>query len=536
MTFSFYGIDNGTKKDMFRFFKADTGVRPGLGLIHQCGDPQWTVWYDEKPGQAQLGAFMATLSPRKVRAHGMVSSPLGVTSSSQPLNRGFKPVTLKFDATSFKPMPNPNGKHGEGRFQFYVVVDENLATPMQKLMDEKLMRVNPREADLGGPIMRDVADTWFNAPQEFHRVCRGWLLVCDSVKYNSEDGTVEIVFTNNNRQGLLDGGHVFNKVLKDLLPATYDSTNTEEEDQADAKEDAEAKIADNDEEGDQHHLQQRHIYVEVHTGLELIQSTLLGKGRNTSRVVPEYAFLSMNNVFDDLAAAIRKIKPEFAAKCLAIKPNEHIEGLPEFREVSVLEVIQLMWALDVTDYDSDNHPLQSYKNKGKAGEFYNQRHDEMSAMLPIIGDIAELYDVLRRDIPAAYHNARSSPRRWNKLLAGEGEKVNNRQTDPLYWLDPTGQTKVERAPNAVFFPMLSAFRAALSKVDGKYRWSGGTAPTKWEDDIRMEAFQKLATKMAVSIRPAKALTDVGRDPQTWSACYEMLNAFLLDNGIKQAKK
>lgn len=477
---------------------------------------------------------MPTLSPRRARASGTIAHAVADVSPTRGLNRGTKPITIRFKATSFKPMPNPNGEHGEGRFQFYVVVDDELRGPMEQIEDAKLTRVNPREPDLIGPIMRDVEDTWFTSPEEFHRVCRGWLIVAEAIKYNADDGVVELTFTDDRRQGLLDGGHVFAKVLKHLLPSTYDSTA--EEEQTDARDEAEVDSVEIDDEAEDQRARKRHIYVEVHTGLNLQQSALLGKGRNTSRMVPDYAFKAMQGEFDSLAAAIKKLNSAFSDNCLAIKPNQHIEGLPDFREVSVLEVIQLMWALDATHYDSDNHPLQSYKNKGKAGEFYVQHEDEMNAMLPIIGDILELYDILRRDIPVAYAAAQTNPRRWNKLLAGQGEKVSSRQTDALYWLDHTGKTKVLRAPNAVFFPMLSAFRAALVNENGNYTWVGGKAPTRWAESIRMEAFQKLATKMRPSIKNAKALTNVGRDPQTWSACYETLHAFLLETGIKAARK
>lgn len=92
-----------------------------------------------------------------------------------------------------------------------------------------------------------------------------------------------------------------------------------------------------------------------------------------------------------------------------------------------------------------------------------------------------------------------------------------------------------RAPNAVFFPVFSAFRAYLREVDGKYEWWDGESPTDWSNKDFEEACQRLALKMAKAIRDKDKLNAVGRDPQVWATCYETLNSYLFETGRKKTR-
>ena len=53
------------------------------------------------------------------------------------------------------------------------------------------------------------------------------------------------------------------------------------------------------------------------------------------------------------------------------------------------------------------------------------------------------------------------------------------KVEPLYYLDPSGQTKVVTAPASLFFPMFSAFRAHLKKDGDRYAWIDGKSPLSW---------------------------------------------------------
>jgi hypothetical protein len=122
-----------------------------------------------------------------------------------------------------------------------------------------------------------------------------------------------------------------------------------------------------------------------------------------------------------------------------------------------------------------------------------------------------------------YDAANQRPRRWSKLLAGEGEKVDAREVEPLYFLDPTGKTKVMRAPNAAFYPIFSVFRAHLREVDGRYE--DKKAPTIWPAAQFEEACQRLAMKIGKAVKDKDHLDAVERDQGVWATCFETLNSF-----------
>lgn len=453
-----------------------------------------------------------------------------------------KAFTLRVQAAGFKPHPNPyrdSEDKGE-QYSFKLLANGNLPVALGPTFMEDWMKVNPREQRLTGPIMNAIEETWRDSPAEFFRVNRGLVVSAESVRFENETTTVELVFADPKKHGVLDGGHTLRKIVSDLIPSTYSpepDLNDAAVGEAEENEELEAEVVPEAVEANESEaIIDRYINVEVWVGLTLDQVALLSQARNTSRTVPPYAIMAIKGEFDSIKAAIATKNKAFAEKVVAFKPNEHVEGLDEFKPVSILELLQLLMAMDIKHSDANNHPVEAYKNKAFAARYYAERNNEYSKMFPLVADFFALYDKLRQTVPTAYDEANSRPRRWNKVLAGPGQPVDKREVEPLYYLDPSGDTKVMRAPNAVFFPMFSAFRAYLRDAGGKYEWCDGKSPTEWPQPQFEEACQRLALKMAKAIRGKDQLTQVGRDHDVWATCYETLNAYLFEIGRKKSKQ
>lgn len=479
---------------------------------------------------------MATLSPRRRARNGHSHSrtlQTGTQDRPKP-----KTLTLRLSATGFKPHPNPykDSDDKAEQYSFKLLANGELPEALGQTFIDDWTKVNPREQRLSGPIMNAIEETWRESPGEFFRVNRGLVVSAASVKYDNDTGTVELVFSDQKRHGVVDGGHTLRKIVQDLIPATYGPGGggseaidlDEEPDELDELDDV-GEVAESEE------MIDRYLNVEVWVNLALHQVALLSQARNTSRTVPPYAIMNIKGEFESLKDAIGEKNKVFADNVVAFKPNEHVEGLDEFKPVSVLELLQLLMAMDIGRSDANNHPIEAYKNKAFAAKFFAERRSEYNKMFPLLGDFFALYDKLRQTVPAAYDAANSRPRRWNKVLAGRGQPVDNREVEPLYYLDPSGETKVLRSPNAVFFPMFSAFRAYLHDVGGRYRWSDGKSPTEWPAEEFAEACQRLALKMAKAIKVKDQLTQVGRDHDVWATCYETLNAYLFEIGRKKGR-
>jgi hypothetical protein len=435
----------------------------------------------------------------------------------------------------FKPHPNPYGDNHGQQYSFKILANAELPIALGEGFLDQWMAVNPRQQKLTGPIMKSIAETWDASPHEFFRVNRGLVITAESVSYDNESGMAVIVLTDPKKHGIVDGAHTFRKVLEHLIPATYGAGNGEADEEVESLDQPESQgLSELEGEKEEPRPEpDRYLTCEVWTGLTLEQRVLLSEGRNTSRSVPPYAIMEIKGDFEPLKEAIKKHNPDYGEQVVAFKPNEHVEGLDEFKPVSVLEILQLMVAMDITNYDANSHPIQAYKNRGLAPKFYEERKDEYQKMLPLIGDLLFLFDKLREVVPQAYDDANSRPRRWRKVLAGQGQKVETRQDEPLYYLDPSGETKVMKSPNALFFPMFSAFRSHLKEVNGEYQWSDGKSPTAWPAEEFHTACQRLALKVASAARTKDSLHAVGRDHQVWATCYETLNSFLFENGRKK---
>lgn len=476
---------------------------------------------------------MASLSPRRSGAPAAVPSSHSIFARHTDRHKQSKVTVLRIKVAGFKPHPNPYGEQDGQQYSFKILANADLPASMgQNFMDE-WMKVNPREQKLTGPIMNAIEDTWRDNPKEFFRVNRGLVVSAESVKFDAESGIAEITFSDIKRHGVLDGGHTLRKVVQELIPGTYGTPEEPVDDESDADVGDEAlgsdsitEVESEDDERDDGH--DRFLSCEIWTGLSLDQVALLSQGRNTSRTVPPYAIMGLKGEFDPLKSAIAAVNNTYATKVVAFKPNEHVEGLDDFKPVSVLEILQLLMAMDIAHYDSNNHPIEAYKNKSFAAKYYSERTGEYEKMFPVIGDMLALFDKIRQVVPESYDAANQRPRRWSKVLAGEGEKVDSREVEPLFYLDPSQQTKVMRAPNAVFYPIFSAFRAHLREVNGKYEWWDKKAPTTWPADQFAEACLRLAIKIAKAVKGKDHLNAVGRDQQVWATCYETLNSFLFE--------
>ena len=143
-------------------------------------------------------------------------------------------------------------------------------------------------------------------------------------------------------------------------------------------------------------------------------------------------------------------------------------------------------------------------------------------------------DQLRLKVPKPTRLPRHRVLDTGASCKGRSKKKGNKtKFEPLYYLDPTGETTVLASPTALFFPMLSAFRAYLKKEGNRYAWLDGKSPLQWPEDEFFQVCQRLAVKIGRAAYGKSSLHDVGRDEGVWNTCYETLNGELLANGRKK---
>ncbi len=497
---------------------------------------------------------------RTLRAPSRPTEP--VASSSQTnSSRGAaaRRRVVRLTAVGFKPHPQPTRRAGDDeqddtgsiqQYSFKVLADMTLKEQLGDdfISEHGWARVNPRGRKLASPVMDAVERTWIEHPAEFYRINRGIVLSADSVKWEKDSKTVEIVFTDRNRHGILDGAHSLAKIVDELIPATYGAADEVGDEEVDLDDDSRDEASSDDGTSND-----RYISCEVWVGLTKDQEVRLSAGRNTSRAVPAYAISNLRGDFTKVQARLQEVNSDFFDK-VAFKPNEQFEPETEedekyYKPVAAINILQLMMCMDVTNYSETDQPIEAYKNQGYVPRFWD-KHDpknriaEYDKMLPVLGDLLELYDTIREMIPEVYDNRTTHlkpPRKWSGVLSPpksrkKGQRVDKSKREILYYLDPTGKRKTFRAPTALFFPIMCAFRACL-KVNGKgYEWIGGKKPTAWKESNFQEACLRLAITIASLAKPKDSLHAVGRDEAVWTACYNALNSFLFEYGIKPLRK
>ena len=148
------------------------------------------------------------------------SAPVSNSNTSKR-SSGHRKV-LRLTAVGFKPHPQPNRRTGDDeqddagsiqQYSFKVLANMPLKEQLgDDFISEKgWARVNPRGRKLASPVMDAVEQTWIDHPTEFYRINRGIVLSAESVKWDKEAKIVEIVFTDRNRHGILDGATAWQK-------------------------------------------------------------------------------------------------------------------------------------------------------------------------------------------------------------------------------------------------------------------------------------------------------------------------------------
>ncbi|HRJ77951.1 MAG TPA: AIPR family protein, partial [Planctomycetota bacterium] len=239
--------------------------------------------------------------------------------------------------------------------------------------------VNPRSHDadaIKGSVPKKIEMTLRDFPQDFYLANRGETLLAESLKFDSENGIVEIFFNDcegeDAQQGVADGG-----TTDAVIAAVQD-------DVADALERKFSQIR-SDELPD--FLKQSRVHLEVVIGLsERERIARLVEGRNTSKQVKQWTINDFKGGFDWLKKILERPTGPFRGK---VGYEENADTA-----VNVLDVIALLTLFHEAFDKPGKAPTVAYSSKGRLDQKLvdNELGSGYAKLAPLVEDILKLHD------------------------------------------------------------------------------------------------------------------------------------------------
>jgi hypothetical protein len=293
------------------------------------------------------------------------------------------------------------------------------------------MKVNPRvpkrnaKGVLSGPVPKAILDTLRESPEEMALKNVGIYILADSVEHAREKGgagVLTMTLTNQQKQGIVNGGHTF--------AAIREAVETADGDQMAA-------------------LQQAFVRLHLLQGVPHDMVAEIAEGLNRSKQVQDPSLENLRGHFDE----IKKVMTGHIGHD-AIAYHEGAEG-----DVYIAEILALIEMFNFERYAKDEHPYGLYAHQSRAvkefAEDFEAEPSPARLVIKRLPEILKLADMIRRDAPPLAKDRANF--QIGRMKLGEGKKGRVASADAhLYFL---GENSKYRLPNGWLYPILAAFRA-----------------------------------------------------------------------------
>ncbi len=396
---------------------------------------------------------------------------------------------LVFPAKAFKKFENPyNPKENPAKYQFFVNAN-NVPTELDCWLD-----VNPREQKLNTDVSKAIRNSLLCEDKTFHLLNRGILISADEISYNNESKEVELVLSDSQLHGIIDGGHTYKIIIEEK-----DDKNIKSE---------------------------KYVSVEVITRVSHIE--MLAEARNTSVAVDDKSIEELKGSFDCIKEIIQnqKIGTDKYFDRIAFKQNEYWGDKEKTNVIDVREIISIMNMFNPYLYNpsGSTHPIQSYTgkevslkkflklappdSKSKDGDI-DFRNKVVKNMKNIIPDIFLLWDIIEKEFPQVSKdlNRKYGSKKYSNYNNDKVKKVSLFSNEELDYTIPKG----------IMYPCLGAFRALVKQngKTGECTWA--IDPFKvWEDKKESIVSMILDNSRTVA---SDSPDQIGKSALIWDSLY-----------------
>lgn len=332
--------------------------------------------------------------------------------------------------------------------------------------------VNPRSHEdeaMKGSIPKAIGETLKETPTDFYLANRGATILLESLTFNPDKQTVEMILTDYEgdgaNQGIADGGTsdaVIARIQKEVAnDLGYDDFRKLSVDQVPT------------------FLCESRFHIEAIVGLkDRDRIRKLVHGRNKSRQVKEWTISDFQGDFNWMKDVLEAPKSPFKGK-IGYEENA-------IADVGILEVIAILTLFHPNYNEKGKAPTTAYSSRGRLNnKLTNQEfapgYKSLSAIMP---DILKLHDFVYCRFHPSYKQAFP-----NSRPGGRGKKENRLFPQRKVMLPLTGKESDYEVPNGVLYPLLASLRALIHFEDDHARWR--TDPFKFFEEYGAELVETL---------------------------------------------
>ncbi len=375
--------------------------------------------------------------------------------------------------------------------------------PVSDLPKDIPLEPDPRVPKVKGPVIEKISASLKSNDGRFHLLNRGITISARNVEFDNKRNILTLSIPEQDAYGIIDGGHTYQAISAAVLATKA------------------ANASGSDSEGDLQLLNNQFVHLEV---LVSIESDLadIAEARNYSVSLKPWTLAGYREKFEWF---LKAVGPDYR-QYIKISEND-----PE--PIGILDLIQVMCAVNPNLFKDGASALEAYKNAGKCLEYFIDPNDKYGfrKLEPVCHDVVKLYDHVRYNWKRAYNteDATGKRGRLGALNVMQQRKRNRAAMATYYFLDAkNGPVKGEDLPVEKGFsiPLIASMRALLEEKRNKFDWY--TSPFKFFDE---HGDRLVKIIMSANEQAGDNPHNVGRDAGVYTALYSEVRRWYLEGKV-----
>jgi len=373
---------------------------------------------------------------------------------------------------------------------------------------------DPRAPKISGAVPKRIISSLLSNDGKFHLKNRGITISVKRCEFDNKRNFLTLLIPEEDQFGILDGAHTY-ECIKQAMGEERNKLATK----------AKSSVASAEFEEAQRVLPAQFVHLEV---LERIESDLadIAEARNFSVQLKAWTLANYRDKFDWLLEALGT---DFAQKTIRVSENDP-------QPVGILDVIQIISAVNPCLFPEEKPAVDAYKNAGKLLQAFIDKDDKFQyrKLAPVCRDIMRLHDYVRLHFKEQYNAPDETGKRGKfgrRIEAQEAkEKRNSRSKATYYFLNKkhepvNGQDPIDKGFS---IPLVSGFRVLLTERDGMFEWL--TDP--------IDFFDKYGSKLVRTVMNASDAKEgdphsVGRDAQIYQQLTSEVRRWYLESKFEK---